>query len=883
MSSSGFDNQVHRSWIRQARIQFDEAEQKQVRVGLDDRMAGASPDAHAIPGYALEREIHRGGQGTVYRAVQKGTGRRVAVKLLHDHALGEPLERARFEREMHVLASLQHPNIVAIHDGGSHDGRFYLVMDYVAGQPLDAFIAAEGLSIRDTVALFVQVCEAVNAAHLRGVIHRDIKPANVRVSNEGRPFVLDFGLAKLLQQTDDDSSVTVAQIPAMTLTGQFLGSLPWAAPEQADGSPARIDVRTDVYSLGVMLYQLLTGHFPYPVNGSMKQTLEAIVHRAPVPPSHVRREIDDELETIVLKCLQKEPARRYQSAGDVARDLQRYLTGAPIEAKRDSLAYVLRKGLRRHWLPAGIAAAFLLVVSVGLVVSIAQWRAAIHEKNEANEARTREQAARRLAADEAERANSANDFLQTMLSSAQPSVSQGRDLTVREVLDAAAQRVEKGELSDQPRVEADVRHTLGRSYLSLGQLNVAEHQLNESLRLNKRLDGPTSKAYGLSLCWLGVVEQRRYNFERAEKLQREALDIFRSLNPEEPECVANSLAELAYMADYQGRREESLALSRESLESFRKALPPDHPSVLSMESMVAARAHEHGSSVEQVRRDVEVHVARYGEKHPEVARALTRLAAALLGKREIAQAVKTQERAVMLMREIFGDESPDTLFAAAELVGQYRRNQQEDKAIVLLAELLPAAEKIHGPCNEIRLTHLVCSASAMARYGDLEGAERGYRAVIDSKECPAWESEPMGLSARFSLADLLMERGDCDQAEPQVMACRAYADANPGRTSPGTLARIAFLRGQIHLCHNEFVQAEAQLLDAHKRIANSIMVGRKFKEEIAGHLIRLYETWDAAEPGAGISDKATEWRNRVTSLREAEAGKLNSSPSAQSP
>jgi len=770
MAGSYPDSPLHRSWIKQARIQFDAAERQAIAFGLCGTIDASAVEAQRVPGYTLEREIHRGGQGTVYRALQNSTGRRVALKLLHDHALGGPLERSRFEREMRVLASLQHPNIVAIHDGGGHDGRFFLVMDYIAGQPLDGYLASRDCSLRDTIMLFIQVCDAVNAAHLRGIIHRDIKPANVRVNDDGKPFVLDFGLAKLIHTAEDDSSEGAGLAPAMTITGQFLGSLPWAAPEQAEGSPSRIDVRTDVYALGVLLYQMLTGKFPYPVHGPMKQTLEAIVHQAPVRPHTHRRDIDDELETIILKCLQKEPPRRYQSAGELARDLSRYLKGEPIEAKRDSLAYLIRKGLGRHWLPASVAAAFVLVIGVGLIVSMSQWRTAVRERNEAEEARKREYAARQLAADEAARANSANDFLQTMLASANPSVSQGRDLTVREVLDTAAQRVERGELSNQPRVEAAVRHTLGRSYLSLGHLDVGELQLKEALRLNEQMDGPQGKPFGESLCWLGVLARQRGKYDEAERLQRDALAVFRALNPEDPESVANSLAELAFLADYRGRREEALALTIEAIGFYRKVFGPEHRVISMMESVLAARSHDHANSVEQAQRSVDALRAHHGEKHPEVARALTRLAAALLSKPDVARAAETQERAVELLRELFGNESPETLFAAAELAAHYRMLNREDKAVAMLEPLLPAAEKIHGPCNETRLTYLVCSAAVMAKSGNLDGAERAYRSIINAVDCPEWESEPIGLNARFAVAEMMLDRGECDPAEPFVTA-----------------------------------------------------------------------------------------------------------------
>jgi len=276
-----------------------------------------------------------------------------------------PADRARFEREVQILAHLQHPNIVAVHDSGVAAGCFYSVMDYISGQPLDAFMENGRLSIRETLILFRKICNAVNAAHLRGIIHRDLKPSNIRIDPAGEPHVLDFGLAKV----SPFDPIAGGGSPVMTVTGQFVGSLPWASPEQAEGRPSRIDVRTDVYSLGVVLYQMLTAMFPYDVVGSMRDVLDRILHAEPVRPRTLRRQVDDEVETIVLKCLAKEPERRYQTAGDLDRDLQRYLQGEPIEAKRDSTWYVLRKQMRRHRLPLAVALGFMVLVMASSVVA----------------------------------------------------------------------------------------------------------------------------------------------------------------------------------------------------------------------------------------------------------------------------------------------------------------------------------------------------------------------------------------------------------------------------------------------------------------------------------------------------------------------------------
>ncbi|NOT01449.1 MAG: protein kinase [Phycisphaerales bacterium] len=337
-------------------------------ITLARRQVDAIPDAavaapalrpDAIPGYTLIKELHRGGQGAVYLARQHSTRRDVAVKVLRDHALSTPLDRLRFQREVQALARLQHPNIVRLHDGGAADGRCYYVMDYIAGRPLDVYVAKARLSIRDKLIVFGKICDAIVAAHQRGIIHRDLKPGNILIDDRGEPRVLDFGLARLT----DDGAIPQPDAPAITVTGQFIGSLPWATPEQAEGDRDRIDVRTDVYALGLILYHLLTARMPYNVTGSMGTVLDAILHTEPEPPGRVVRGIDSDLATIALKCLPKEPDRRYQSAAELGDDIERYLQGEPIHARGDSTWYVLNKTVRRHRALAwGTAMAVVLLI-----------------------------------------------------------------------------------------------------------------------------------------------------------------------------------------------------------------------------------------------------------------------------------------------------------------------------------------------------------------------------------------------------------------------------------------------------------------------------------------------------------------------------------------
>ncbi len=353
--------------------------------GLD---AGAGPAGDSIPGYSIIREIHRGGQGVVYQAVQQHTRRKVAIKVMREGPFADRREKARFEREVEILGQLNHPNIVGVHDSGLAHGSFYFVMDYISGQPLDVWMSSRERSIEETLRLFTKICEAVNAAHLRGVIHRDLKPGNIRIDAEGEPHVLDFGLAK---------TAGAGEVSVMTVTGQFMGSLPWASPEQAEAIPGKVDVRTDVYSLGVILYQMLTGKFPYDVVGNMRDVLDRIIKIEPARPSTIRKQINDEVETIVLKCLSKERERRYQSAGELARDIGHYLAGEPIEAKRDSALYVLKKNLRRYKLPVAVAAGLALLLTAGLAVSSALYVRAEKARREAQTERDRADGQTRVA------------------------------------------------------------------------------------------------------------------------------------------------------------------------------------------------------------------------------------------------------------------------------------------------------------------------------------------------------------------------------------------------------------------------------------------------------------------------------------------------------
>jgi serine/threonine protein kinase len=332
--------------------------------------AGAAPEIQAT-GYTFGRELGRGGQAVVYLALQQSTGRKVAIKVFRQQALADEQALARFKREVQVLAALDHPNIVGIVDTGTaSDGSHFIVMSYVAGLPLDEYVkqVQDNANPARVLKLFLKICAAVNVAHLRGIVHRDLKPSNIRIDERGEPHILDFGLA----HTALDH--LAGREGPVSVTGEFLGSLPWCSPEQAEAEPERIDIRSDVYSLGVILYQILTGgEFPYVVVGNIRDVLDNILKVAPTPPSKRAQKADygrmglppinSTIERIVLKALAKNREERYQSAGELGREIAGYLGGQRAAAPAATTAPepVPPAAASRNWAKIGVLAGIVMV------------------------------------------------------------------------------------------------------------------------------------------------------------------------------------------------------------------------------------------------------------------------------------------------------------------------------------------------------------------------------------------------------------------------------------------------------------------------------------------------------------------------------------------
>jgi tetratricopeptide (TPR) repeat protein len=770
----------------------------------------------AIGPYRILGKLGEGGMGIVYEAEQERPRREVALKVMRGGHVVDEVHAKMFQREAETLARLKHPNIGAIYEAGHHkdpatgSGHDYFAMELVRGHTLDHYLRkrgypATGDELAFRLRLFRQICDAVHYAHQRGVIHRDLKPSNIIVSEQeassssesgvaGLPRVkiLDFGLARI---TDTDVQVT-----QITEVGMIKGTLPYMSPEQARGQAEAIDVRTDVYALGVLLYEMLSGHKPYDAaKAALVEAVRVICEEPPVPLTRVMSEsgrIDPDIETIVGKALEKEAERRYASAAAFSEDVGRYLDSQPILARPPSAAYQMRKFAARN--RAGVTAAMLVLLAVlaGSVISFVQY---VRAERAAERART-----------EAEKSSQVAAFMTEMLRSVGPSVALGRDTTMlREILERTDERVES-ELADQPEVAAIIHRTLGLTYQDLGEYAAAESHLKTALETHRALyDGPhpevandlcnlgegywsnTTSSDGegllreclemrlalvgerdpsvaLARVQLGNEIARFGRYDEAEVELRAALELNRELPGVAQEDLAVNINSLGTVLHHKGQFDEAGELYREALEIHREVLGEDHPFTHIDRHNLAALANSRGDLEEAeaaYRELIEEQRRVLGERHATVAQTLSSLGSTLRRAGRYNEAEVAFREALEIVREASGERSADAADAINDLgiVIDYRDGPEA--AEPYYRDALEIHREVLGDDNLVVASDLNNVAGVLVKRGEFEEAEELYRKALDIDERLLGPDHATVLLVRNNLARLLRDSKQLEAAE----------------------------------------------------------------------------------------------------------------------
>ena len=838
--------------------------------------------------------------GTVYEAEQDKPRRIVALKVIKPGFATASLLR-RFEQESQVLGRLQHPGIAQIYEAGTADAGHgvqpYFVMELIRGKPLDAYAVDKRLGTRARLELVARTADAVEHAHQKGIVHRDLKPGNILVDEAGQPKILDFGVARV---TDSDVQATM-----QTDVGQIIGTLPYMSPEQVGADPAELDTRSDVYALGVILYELLAGRLPYDLKRkALPEVVRIIREEDPSRLSSVSRAFRGDVETIAAKALAKEKERRYQSAAELAADIRRYLKDEPIVARPSSTPYQLRKFARRNRVLVGGLAAVFVVLVIGVVVSsfqavrarraeslatsrlaetqearalaesreqeseqarqLAEERRteAEAQKVEAERARAAE-AKQRLAAEasaerakqEAAKAEAVNTFLQDMLSSVDPSEMKGRDVTVRQVLDEAAKKVGDGSLGDQPEIEAAVGNTLGTTYGALGLYPEAESQLRAVLATRRRTLGPEHPDLAESLNNLASLLQDRGDLAGAEPLHREALAIWRKALGDGHPRVATSLNNLAGLLKSRDDLAGAEPLYRESLSIWRKAVGDEHPDVAAslnnLASLLTARGDLAGAEP-LYREALAIWRKALGDEHPRVATSLNNLASLLQDRGDLVGPEPLYREALAIRRKVLGDEHPEVANVLNNLASLFHDRGDLAGAEPLYREALAIRRKALGDEHPHVATSLNKLGSLLVGLDDPAAAEPLLREslAIRIKKLPARHG--LTESGLATLGLCLIRLGRHAEAEPLLIEALSIREE---RLPPGHWARFdaRSTLGEALAGQGKYVEAEPLLLQAYEGMKDNTAVPSTRKREAFERIERLYEAW-------GEPEKTAAWR-----------------------
>jgi serine/threonine protein kinase/lipopolysaccharide biosynthesis regulator YciM len=770
--------------------------------------------------YKLLHKLGEGGMGTVWMAEQEQpVRRRVALKIIKA-GMDSAHVIARFEQERQALALMDHPHIAKVFDAGATAaGRPYFVMELVKGVPISKYCDQERLTLKERLELFVPVCQAVQHAHQKGIIHRDLKPSNVLVAlYDGQPVpkVIDFGVAKATAQQLTEKTV-------FTEVGQIVGTLEYMAPEQAELNNLDIDTRADIYALGVILYELLTGSTPFtrqqlrgvaftemlrlirevePPRPSTRLSssaeLPGLATKRKLEPRRLARLVQGELDWIVMKCLEKERGRRYETANGLAMDVQRYLADEPVLAGPPGAAYRLRKFAHKYQKALVTATAIVILLACAAVFSSSWAVRATRAEADAVRAQGEEASRRQEADDQRQRAEQAeqeakanavkagaeaaiakavNEFLQKdLLGQAyignQPLLGgvteRNRNITVGELLDRAAKAIE-GKFAEQPQTEAAIRLTLGNTYGALGRLTEAQPHLERSVRLRTTQLGADHLDTLGSKNSLAELYYAQGKLDRAELLVQEVLDgRTAQLGADHPDTLT-SKNDLAGLYWTHGKYDRAETLLKEVLDARTTRLSADHPDTLGAKHSLALLYRGQGKydRAEPLQKEVlDGLTAQLGADHPDTLLSKNNLAELYYAQGKYDRAETLYQEAIDAQTARLGADHPDTLTSKNNLAVLYSAQMKHDRAETLYQQALEGRTTRLGADHPDTLTSKHNLALLYKTQGKYDRAEPLLKEVLDARTAWVGADHLVTLTSKHSLAELYWAQEQYDLAEP---------------------------------------------------------------------------------------------------------------------